>query len=40
MKFNILKKKKTQTTNYEGAKAWKMTPELELYTAVVTGSRF
>ena len=38
MKFNLLKRKQKQTTNYEGAKAWKLTPELELYTAVVTAS--
>lgn len=38
MKFNLLKRKQKQTTNYEGAKAWALTPELELYTAVVTAS--
>jgi len=38
MKFNLLKRKQKQTTNYEGAKAWKLTPELELYSAVVTAS--
>lgn len=36
MKFNS--KTKTITTNYEGAKAWSLTPELALYTAVVTAS--
>lgn len=36
MKFNFLNKQKNVTMNHEGAKAHKMTPELELYTAVVT----
>jgi 60 kDa SS-A/Ro ribonucleoprotein len=36
MKFNFLNRQKNVTVNYEGAKAYKMTPELELYTAVVT----
>lgn len=36
MKFNIFNKQKNVTTNYEGAKAYRLTPELELYTAVVT----
>lgn len=36
MKFNIFNKEKNVTTNYEGAKAYRLTPELELYTAVVT----
>lgn len=38
MKFNFLSKSKVKnvTVNHEGAKAYKMTPELELYTAVVT----
>ena len=38
MKFNLSKRKQKQITNYQGAKAWAMTPELELYTAVVTAS--
>jgi len=38
MKFNLLNKAKTQVTNYEGAKAFAMSPEMELYTAVVTWS--
>lgn len=38
MKFNVLKRKTKLTTNYAGAKAWTMTPELELYSAVVTAS--
>lgn len=36
MKFNIFKRKTNEVTNYEGAKAYKLTPELELYSAVVT----
>jgi hypothetical protein len=36
MKFNVLTRKKNSVTNYEGAKAYGMTPELELYAAVVT----
>lgn len=36
MKFNIFKKTENIGTNYEGAKAYKLTPELELYAAVVT----
>lgn len=36
MKFNIFNKQKNVTTNYMGAKAYRLTPELELYTAVVT----
>ncbi|TRW24812.1 TROVE domain-containing protein [Flavobacterium zepuense] len=36
MKFNFLSKLNNVTQNYEGAKAYKITPELELYTAVVT----
>lgn len=38
MKFNLLKRKQAVTRNYEGAKAFKMTPEMELYAAVVTAS--
>ena len=43
MKFNLLNKATpiaigAQVTNYEGAKAFAMTPEMELYTAVVTWS--
>lgn len=38
MKFNLLKRKTKQITNYQGAKAWTLTPELALYTAVVTAS--
>ena len=38
MKFNILNKAKTQVTNYEGAKAYTLSAEMELYTTVVTWS--
>ncbi len=38
MKFNLLSKVKTQVKNYEGAKAFVMSAEMELYTAVVTWS--
>lgn len=37
MRFNILKKA-TQVTNHGGAKAYTLTPELELYSTVVTAS--
>lgn len=36
MKFNFLSREKNITVNHEGAKAYKITPEMELYTAVVT----
>jgi 60 kDa SS-A/Ro ribonucleoprotein len=36
MKFNIFTKKANEVNNYEGAKAYKLTPEMELYSAVVT----
>jgi len=38
MKFNFLTPKKHQTTNHEGALAWKTGPAAELYAAVVTAS--
>jgi 60 kDa SS-A/Ro ribonucleoprotein len=38
MKFNLLSKLKNQTVNHEGAKAFTLSPEMELYTAVVTWS--
>jgi 60 kDa SS-A/Ro ribonucleoprotein len=38
MKFNFRKKAAPAITNYEGAKAFVLTPELELYTTVVTAS--
>lgn len=43
MKFNLLTRKKKQVTNYEGAKSIKLSPEMELYSAVVTaglGNKF
>ena len=36
MKFNLTNKGKDTTVNYMGAKAYKMTPEMELYSTVVT----
>ena len=36
MKFNLLNKAQKQVTNYEGAKAFVMSAEMEMYTAVVT----
>ena len=36
MKFNIFNRTNSETVNHEGAKAFKMTTEMELYTAVVT----
>lgn len=36
MKFNIFTKKENGVINHEGAKAYSLTPELELYSAVVT----
>ena len=36
MNYNSLIKEKGTVKNYEGAKAYAMTPEMELYTAVVT----
>lgn len=36
MKFNIFTKKENGVMNHEGAKAYTLTPELELYSAVVT----
>ncbi|HVW98177.1 MAG TPA: TROVE domain-containing protein [Mucilaginibacter sp.] len=38
MKFNLPNKVKTQVANYEGAKAFSMSTEMELYAAVVTWS--
>ncbi|MHA4894025.1 TROVE domain-containing protein [Pedobacter sp. PWIIR3] len=38
MKFNLLSRTKNQTVNHEGAKAFLMTPEFELYSTVVTWS--
>lgn len=36
MKFNFTNKGKDTTVNYMGTKAYKMTPEMELYSTVVT----
>ncbi|MBO6522894.1 MAG: TROVE domain-containing protein [Balneolaceae bacterium] len=36
MKFNLLKRRKSQVLNYEGEKAIRLSPKMELYTAVVT----
>ena len=38
MNYNSMLKEMKTEKNYEGAKAYAMTPELELYTAVVTAS--
>jgi 60 kDa SS-A/Ro ribonucleoprotein len=38
MKFNLLSKLKNQTVNHTGEKAYTLSPEMELYTAVVTWS--
>ena len=38
MRFNVLKRKSEAIRNYEGAKAFTMTSEMELYTSVVTAS--
>ena len=38
MRFNTKKEEEGKVRNYEGAEAFVMTPELELYTAVVTAS--
>ena len=38
MVFNLKAKNKNVVTNHAGAKAYKMTPEFELYTAVVTST--
>lgn len=38
MKFNLLSKLKGTVTNYEGAAAYVLSPEMELYTTVVTWS--
>ena len=38
MNYNSMIKEKETVMNYEGEKAYKMTPEMELYTAVVTSA--
>ncbi len=36
MKFNLLKRRRKQVLNYEGERAIRLSPKMELYTAVVT----
>lgn len=38
MKFNLLTKGKNKVQNYQGAPAWRLSPEWQLYTATVTSS--
>jgi 60 kDa SS-A/Ro ribonucleoprotein len=38
MKFNLLSKTKNCTVNHEGAQAYKLSPEMDLYTAVIPGA--
>ena len=38
MRFNFLRGAQNETLNYEGAKAYTLTPQLELYTAVATAA--
>src|SRR4051812_46915614 len=38
MRFNFLRGAENETLNYEGAKAFTLTPQMELYTAVATAS--
>ena len=38
MKFNEILKEENQVLNHEGARAFRMTPEMELYTAAVTSA--
>ena len=38
MKFNEILKEENQVLNHEGSKAFRMTPEMELYTAAVTSA--
>ncbi|CAN5224023.1 TROVE domain-containing protein [soil metagenome] len=38
MRFNFLKQKQNEATNYEGEKAFVLTPQLELYTAVAAAA--
>ena len=37
-KFNTMIKEQTMTLNHEGAEAFRLSAEMELYTAVVTAS--
>ena len=38
MSFNSMLREQSETKNYEGEKAYVMSPEMELYTAVVTST--
>ncbi|MBW1297857.1 TROVE domain-containing protein [Aquimarina litoralis] len=38
MKFNVFTKSKNEVRNYQGAKAFRLSPEMELYTAVVNST--
>ena len=38
MNYNSMIKEQETVMNHEGEKAYKMTPEMELYTAVVTSA--
>lgn len=38
MRFNLLQKRKNSVLNHEGSKAYQMSPEMELYSAVVTAA--
>ncbi|WP_299247084.1 TROVE domain-containing protein [uncultured Aquimarina sp.] len=38
MKFNVFTKSKNEVKNYQGAKAFRLSPKMELYTAVVNSS--
>ncbi|MHA4810432.1 TROVE domain-containing protein [Flavitalea flava] len=38
MKFNIMRKKASQTLNYEGEKSFVLTPQMELYSIVATAA--
>src|SRR3569623_443511 len=38
MRFNFLRETQNETLNHEGAKAFTLTPQLELYTAVATAA--
>ena len=38
MKFNEILKEENKVLNHEGSKAFRMTPEMELYTAAVTSA--
>jgi hypothetical protein len=38
MKINLLSKAKNYTVNHEGAQAYKLSPGMGLYTAVIPGA--